>query len=59
MASIEGVEVRPANPLKSGSRAELRIKAELDPVKLPFNPLFFFASLWDFKTKWHIEPLSR
>ncbi len=60
MANIEAVEVRPADPLTSGSRAELRIRAELDPVKLPFplEYLFFFTSLWDFKTKWYVKPLS-
>lgn len=32
----------------------LKVKAELDPVKLPIvlSELFFFVSLWDFKTPW-------
>jgi hypothetical protein len=60
MAKVEEVEVRPSSQLKPGTSAELRIKAELDPVKLPFHLeyLFFFVSLWDFETKWHIEPLA-
>jgi hypothetical protein len=59
MAKVEEVEVRPSSQLKPGIPTELRIKAELDPVKLPFHLeyLFFFVSLWDFETKWHVEPL--
>ena len=59
MAKVEEVEVRPSFQLKPGIPIELRIKAELDPVKLPFHLeyLFFFVSLWDFETKWYIEPL--
>ena len=59
MAKVEEVEVRPSSQLQPGIPTELRIKAELDPVKLPFHLeyLFFFVSLWDFETKWYIEPL--
>ena len=59
MARVEELEVRPSSQLKPGVPTELRIKAELDPVKLPFHLeyLFFFVSLWDFETKWHVEPL--
>jgi hypothetical protein len=59
MAKVEGVEVRPSSQPKAGIPIELRIKAELNPVKLPFplEYLFFFVSLWDFETKWHVEPL--
>ncbi len=60
MAKVEEVEVRPSSPLKPRIPTELRIKAELDAVKLPFHLeyLFFFVSLWDFETRWHVEPLS-
>jgi len=60
MARVEEVEIRPSSQLKPGKSTELRIKAELDPVKLPFRLeyLFFFVSLWDFETKWHVESLS-
>jgi hypothetical protein len=60
MAKVEEAEVRLSSKLKPGVPTELRIKAELDPVKLPFHLeyLFFFVSLWDFETKWHIESLS-
>jgi hypothetical protein len=59
MAKVEELEVRSSSQLKPGVPTEFRIKAELDPVKLPFHLeyLFFFVSLWDFETKWHIEPL--
>jgi hypothetical protein len=59
MAKVEEVGVRPPSQLEPGIPTELRIKAELDPVKLPFHLeyLFFFVSLWDFETQWHVEPL--
>jgi hypothetical protein len=59
MATVKGVEIRPTSSLKPGIPTQLRIKAELDPVRLPFHLeyLFFFVSLWDFETDWHIEPL--
>ena len=59
MATVKGVEIRPSSPLSPGTPTQLRIKAELDPVRLPFHLeyLFFFVSLWDFETDWHIEPL--
>ena len=59
MAKVETVEIKPSSELKSGVPTYLRIKAELDPVRLPLHLeyLFFFVSLWDFETDWHIEPL--
>jgi len=61
MARVEGVSIRPSSQLSPGVPTYLRIKAELDPVKLPLHLeyLFFFVSLWDFKTDWHKEPLPR
>ena len=60
MANIQEVELKSPPELKPGSLTYLRIKAELDPVKLPLHleNLFFFLSLWDFQTDWHIETLS-
>jgi len=59
MAKVEAVEIRSLSQLKPGVTTRLRIKAELDPVRLPLHLeyLFFFVSLWDFETDWHIEPL--
>jgi hypothetical protein len=59
MAGVEEVEIRSSSPLKPGVSTELRIKAQLDPVKLPLHleNLFFFVSLWDFETDWYVKPL--
>jgi hypothetical protein len=60
MAKVEAMEMKPFSDLKPGVPTYLRIKAGLDPVKLPLHLeyLFFFVSLWDFETEWHIEPLA-
>jgi hypothetical protein len=59
MSKVVELEIRPNSPLKSGIPIYFRIKAALDPVRLPLHLeyLFFFVSLWDFKTDWHIERL--
>jgi hypothetical protein len=59
MSKVVELEIRPNSPLKSGMPIYFRIKAALDPVRLPLHLeyLFFFVSLWDFKTDWYIEPL--
>ena len=59
MSEVKEVEIRSSSPLHSGVPTYFRIKAELDPVRLPLHLeyLFFFVSLWDFKTDWHLEPL--
>jgi hypothetical protein len=60
MARVEGAEIKPSSDFNPDVLSYLRIKAELDPVKLPLHleNLFFFLSLWDFQTDWHIETLS-
>jgi hypothetical protein len=60
MSRVEGAEIRSSSDFKPDILSYLRIKAELDPVKLPLHLeyLFFFLSLWDFQTDWHIETLS-
>jgi hypothetical protein len=59
MSEVKEFEIQPSSPLKPGIPTYFRIKAELDPVRLPLHLeyLFFFVSLWDFETDWHIEPL--
>jgi hypothetical protein len=59
MSKVKELEIRSSSPLKPGVPAYFRIKAELDPVRLPLHLeyLFFFVSLWDFETDWHLEPL--
>jgi hypothetical protein len=60
MARVQEVEMKVPPEMKPGSLTYLRIKAELDPVKLPLHLeyLFFFVSLWDFETDWQVETLS-
>jgi len=59
MAKVEAVEIGPSLKVKPDVSTYFRIKAGLDPVRLPLHLeyLFFFVSLWDFETDWHIEPL--
>jgi len=60
MSKVKELEFRSSSPLKPGVPAYFQIKAELDTVRLPLHLeyLFFFVSLWDFETNWHVEPLS-
>jgi hypothetical protein len=54
MARVQEVEAKVPPEMKPGSLTYLRIKAELDPVKLPLH----LEYLWDFETDWHVETLS-
>lgn len=55
MSEIKGLKVIPLKKLKKGRQYNLKAKAELDKVTLPFflNYVFFFVSLWDFETDWY------
>jgi hypothetical protein len=59
MSKVKDFEIRSSSPLEPRVSAYFQIKAELDPVRLPLHleHLFFFVSLWDFETDWHLEPL--
>jgi len=59
MSSVKEFKIRSSSPVEPGVPAYFRIKAELDPVRLPLHLeyLFFFVSLWDFETDWVIQPL--
>ncbi len=59
MSRVNEFEVRFSSSLDPGIFSYFRIKAELDPVRLPLHLeyLLFFVSLWDFETDWHVEPL--
>ena len=61
MSGVKGFKIRRSSWVEPGIPAYLRIKAELDPVRLPLHLeyLFFFVSLWDFETDWYIKPLPR
>jgi hypothetical protein len=54
MSDVNGVIVTPLTSLRKGKNYYLRIKAELDKVRLPLHLeyVFFFVSLWDFETDW-------
>jgi len=55
MAEIVALKVVPMHQLKKGKRYQLQMMAQLDKIKLPFylHYVFFFLSLWDFKTDWY------
>ncbi len=59
MSEVRELEIRSSSRLDPGVPGYFRIKAELDPVRLPLHLeyLFFFVSLWDFETDWHLHPL--
>jgi hypothetical protein len=55
MAEVVALKVARLDKLKRGIHYQLRMKAELDKIELPFylNYVFFFLSLWDFETDWY------
>lgn len=55
MSEIVGLKVVPLAELDKGSRYRLRMKAELDKIRLPLylHYVLFFLSLWSFDTDWH------
>jgi len=55
MADVVALKVVRLNRLKRGVHYQLRMKAELDKIELPFylNYVLFFLSLWDFETDWY------
>ena len=55
MTEIRNIEVVPLAELRPGDRYQLRVKAELEKVRLPLylHYVLFFVSLWDFETDWY------
>ncbi len=55
MSVIDNIGLIPLNMLKKGDRYQLRAKAEMGKVTLPFylHYVLFFVSLWDFETDWY------
>lgn len=55
MAGGDNIIVKPVTALKKGKGYQLRIKATLDPVNLPFplNYMLFFVSFWNYETDWY------
>jgi hypothetical protein len=55
MSRIEGLRIIETSMLQEGRHYQTRMMAELDKIKLPFylHYVFFFLSLWDFRTNWY------
>ena len=55
MAEIDSLKVVPLNLLEKGKRYQIRTKAQLNKLTLPFylHYVFIFVSLWDFETDWY------
>ncbi len=56
MSRIDNLVVIPLTDLVKGEKYQIRIRAELTRVTLPFalHYVFFFVSFWDVKTDWYV-----
>ena len=56
MSDVDSLKVVPLSQLEKGTQYQIKAKAELDKLTLPFHLhyVFFFLSLWDFETDWYI-----
>jgi len=54
MADVVASKVTTLTNLRKGGRYQIQMMAELDKIRLPLylHHVFFFLSLWDFKTDW-------
>jgi len=55
ITEIDGLKIVPLEQLEKDQRYQLRTKAELSKVTLPYylHYVLFFVSLWDFETDWY------
>jgi hypothetical protein len=55
MSDVDGLKLVPLSELKKGNQYQLRAKAQLSKIILPFylHYVLFFVSLWDFETDWY------
>jgi len=55
MTRIEGLTIIDIDRMRKNQQYELRAKAELSQMTLPFylHYVFYFVTLWDFETDWH------
>ena len=55
MAEIDSLKVLPLSTLEKGMQYQIRTKAQLSKMKLPFylHYVLFFVSMWDFETDWY------
>lgn len=54
MATGSSIPLETSKPLSKGGQYEVRLKAELHTIKLPFllDYVLFFVKFWDFETGW-------
>jgi hypothetical protein len=55
MADVDNLKVVSLELLEKGVQYQIKAKAKLDKLTLPFylHYVFFFLSLWDFETDWY------
>lgn len=55
MSEIDSLKIVPLSWLEKGSQYQIRAKAQLSKLTLPFylHYVLFFISLWDFETDWY------
>ena len=55
LAQISNLKIIDIKSLKKGEKYQIRVKAELDKIRLPLHLhyILFFLSLWNFETKWY------
>jgi len=55
MSRIDNLKIASLSQLTKGSQYQIRAKAELDEVRLPFylHYVLFFVSMWDLETDWY------
>ncbi|MFQ5441547.1 MAG: DUF4390 domain-containing protein [Thermodesulfobacteriota bacterium] len=60
MSTADSVTLEPTGRLSGGYNYQLKVKAELYTVRLPFrlDYLLFFLKLWDVETEWFVYNFS-
>ncbi len=60
MSEVDNIRLVALNKLEKGLRYQIRAKAELSDITLPFylHYLLFFVSLWKFETEWYTIDLT-
>lgn len=55
MSEVDSLRIIALSELRKGHQYQLRAKAELNKITLPFylHYVLFFVSLWDFETDWY------
>jgi hypothetical protein len=55
MTEVDSLTVVALDQLEKGKQYQIRVKAELDKLTLPFylHYILFFVSAWDFETDWY------